>query len=60
MTISKGQIALNAIDKLCCCCFSNQHIKGALWLSGKVLDSRLRGSGFEPNQRHCIVSLGKT
>ena len=29
-------------------------------LSGRVLDSRLRGCGFEPHQRHCVVSLSKT
>ena len=28
-------------------------------LSGRMLDSRPRGSGFEPNRRHCLVSLGK-
>ena len=38
---------------------SNQHIKGAQWLSGGVLDSRSRGCGFEPNQRNCTVSLSK-
>ena len=32
---------------------------GAQWLSGRVLDSRPRGRGFEPHRRHCIVSLGK-
>ena len=32
----------------------------ALWLSGRVLDSRSRGCRFEPHQRHCIVSLSKT
>ena len=32
---------------------------GAQWLSGRVLDSRPRGCGFEPNQRHCVVSLSK-
>ena len=30
---------------------------GAQWLSGRVLDSRLRGSGFGPHQRHCFVVL---
>ena len=31
-----------------------------LWgLSGRVLDSRPRGCGFEPHQRHCVVSLSK-
>ena len=34
-------------------------IKGAQWLSGRVLDSRLRGGGFEPHRRHCVVSLSK-
>ena len=27
------------------------------WLSGRVLDSRPRGSGFEPHRRHCVVVL---
>ena len=31
--------------------------EGAQWLSGRVLDSRPRGCGFEPHQRHCIVVL---
>ena len=31
-----------------------------MWeLSGRVLDSRLRGSRFEPDWRHCVVSLSK-
>ena len=30
---------------------------GAQWLSGRVLDSRPKGSGFEPHRRHCIVVL---
>ena len=29
------------------------------WLSGRVLDSRPRGRGFEPHRRHCVVSLSK-
>ena len=29
-------------------------------MSGRVLDLRLRGCGFEPQRRHCIVSLSKT
>ena len=33
---------------------------GAQWLSGKVLDSRPKGRGFEPHRRHCVVSLSKT
>ena len=33
--------------------------KGAQWLSGRVLDSRLRGCRFEPHRRHCVVSLSK-
>ena len=34
--------------------------EGAQWLSGRVLDSRLRGRGFEPHQHHCFLSLSKT
>ena len=32
---------------------------GAQWLSGRVLDSRLKGRGLEPHRRHCIVVLEK-
>ena len=28
-------------------------------LSGRVLDSRPKGRGFEPHRRHCAVSLSK-
>ena len=30
---------------------------GAQWLSGRVLDLRPKGSGFEPYRRHCVVVL---
>ena len=30
---------------------------GAPWLSGRELDSRPRGRGFEPYRRHCVVVL---
>ena len=36
---------------------SNITYLGAQWLSGRVLDSRLRGRGFEPHWRHCVVVL---
>ena len=32
---------------------------GAQWLSGRVLDSRPRGCGFEPHRGCCVVSLRK-
>ena len=28
-------------------------------VSGRVLDSRPKGRGFEPHWRHCVVSLSK-
>ena len=31
--------------------------EGAQWLSGRVLDSRPKGSGFGPHRRHCVVVL---
>ena len=34
-------------------------MQGAQWLSGRVLDSRPKGRGFEPHRRHCVVSLSK-
>ena len=33
------------------------NLEGAQWLSGRVLDSRPKGSGFEPHRRHCVVVL---
>ena len=30
---------------------------GAQWLSGRVIDLRPRGRGFEPHRRHCVVVL---
>ena len=38
---------------------NSRHREGAQWLSGKVLDSRPKGRGFEPHRRHCVVSLSK-
>ena len=29
------------------------------WLSGRMLDWRPRGGGFESHRRHCVVSLSK-
>ena len=41
-------------------CVQKNHLietEGAQWLSGRVLDSRPKGCGFEPHRRHCIVVL---
>ena len=35
-------------------------LEGAQWLSGRVLDSRPKGRGFELHHHHCLVSLSKT
>ena len=35
-------------------------LMGAQWLSGRVLDLRPKGQGFEPDRRHCVVYLSKT
>ena len=34
-----------------------QKVEGAQWLSGRVLDLRPKGRGFEPHRRHCVVVL---
>ena len=31
--------------------------RGRKWLSGRMLDLRLRGRGFEPHRRHWVVVL---
>ena len=40
-------------------CLSLPPCMGAQWLSGRVLDSRPKGRGFEPHRCHCVVSLSK-
>ena len=32
-------------------------VAGAQWLSGRVLDLRLKGCGFEPHRSHCVMVL---
>ena len=44
-----GMRALKALVSLYKCS------EGAQWLSGRVLDSRPKGRGFEPHRRHCVV-----
>ena len=34
-----------------------EHSKEVQWLSGRVLDLRLRGRRFKPHLRHCVVVL---
>ena len=38
-------------------CRGTQKNQGAQWLSGRVLDSRLKGRRLEPHRRHCVVVL---
>ena len=38
---------------------TNAVFMGAQWLSGRVLDLRPKGCGFEPHRCHCVVSLSK-
>ena len=37
--------------------FSYIYDMGVQWLSGRVLDSRQRGSRFKPHRCHCVVLL---
>ena len=37
--------------------YQDQLSEGAQWLSGRVLDLRLRGRRFKPHRRHCVVVL---
>ena len=40
-----------------CTSFHLHFLLGAQWLSGRVLDLRPRGRGFELHRRHCVVVL---
>ena len=39
--------------------FVSSQLMGAQWVSGRVLELRLWGRGFEPHRCHCIMSLSK-
>ena len=56
--VHKIVIIFLLMKKKCVLC-AQKIFLGAQWLSGRVLDSRLRGCGFEPHRRHCVVSLSK-
>ena len=45
---------------ICASAYSHQKLLGAQWLSGSVHVSRLKGCGFEPHGRYCVVSLSKS
>ena len=47
-----GTLSLNSVTQI-------SLYMGAQWLSGRVLDLRPKGRGFEPHRCHCIVSLSK-
>ena len=47
------------IPSLQCCSVLSTIAHGTQWLSGRVLDSRPKGRGFEPHRRHYVVSLSK-
>ena len=57
-----GRVAgsrLTGVTVLCPCMSKTIYplLKGAQWLSGRVLESRPRGPRFEPHQCHCVVVL---
>ena len=52
-------ISMNSYGGILNLTLSFMNIHGAQWLSGRVLDWRPRDPGFEPQPRHCIVSLSK-
>ena len=60
MELQSHQLSSTKTRSVCALQFpASQHSWGAQWLSGRVLDSRPRGRGFEPHRRHCVVSLSK-
>ena len=48
---------MQIMEMLCVFHANNGDAQGAQWLSGRVLDSRPKGRGFEPHQCHCVVVL---
>ena len=64
MKLKQCKLSTNPISDYFYICLINKLVAtrvrvGAQWLSGRVLDLRLKGRGFEPQGRHCVVSLSK-
>ena len=64
ITLAQALICVKQIDQflIFLCLFKGSlrlylDQEGAQWLSGRVLDSRPRGRGFEPHRRHFVVVL---
>ena len=60
--ISRRKEQMTKVDhdwqaKCSICSFCTDRWWGDQWLSGRVLDLRPRGCGFEPHPRHCVVVL---
>ena len=52
--------SFNTFNSTCALIEDPLYIWGAQWLSGIVFNSRSRIFGFDPQWRHCVVSLSKT
>ena len=56
-TVNEGSISSKqCVSKYLFCNISRKH-EGVQWLSGRVLDWRPMGRGFEHYRRHCVVVL---
>ena len=49
-------IVSTSVDNSAIQCLTTLNCR-AQWLSGRVLDSRPKGRGFEPHRRHCVMIL---
>ena len=50
----RAAFPVNSVLVSICFAISLENMRG---LSGRVLDWRPRGRGFEPHRRHCVVVL---
>ena len=55
--ISSEYFAFDSVINAIVIHFNTWVYMGAQWLSGRVLDSRPKGCGFEPHQRQYVVVL---
>ena len=55
--MSKIYILIRKNKNIFCCILFTDQLLLTRECSGRVLDSRLRGRGFEPHRCHCIVVL---
>ena len=60
LALQHSEIYLTSLVETIVIFTDHNSLKGAQWLSGRVLDSRPRGRAFEPHWHNCVILLDQS